>query len=92
MRTFWIAAATALALGTSGASLAGETFDKASSSISSDTIRKSLETMGYRVDRIKAEHDCYEVQAVNDSGFPIKATYDATSGLLMEAKLRRERR
>ena len=51
-------------------------------------ISKGLEDLGYRVDRIKAEHGCYEVRAVNDSGFPIKAVYAHATGELIRAGLR----
>ena len=36
----------------------------------------------------KAEHGAYKVRAVNDSGFPITATYEGTSGELIRAALR----
>ena len=51
-------------------------------------VSKSLESLGYRVDRIAAEHGCYEVRAVNDSGFPIKAVYAQATGELTRARLR----
>lgn len=51
-------------------------------------ISKGLEDLGYRVDQIKAEHGCYEVRAVNDSGFPIKAVYAPATGELVQARLR----
>lgn len=51
-------------------------------------VGKGLEDLGYRVDRIKAEHGCYEVRAVNDSGFPIKAVYAPATGELVQARLR----
>jgi hypothetical protein len=83
------AAATALIAGVAGAALAedGRHVAPASSGGVRDAIRATLESTGYRVARIKAEHGAYEVQAVNDSGFPIKATYH-TSGELIQARLR----
>jgi hypothetical protein len=51
-------------------------------------VRKGLEDLGYRVSRIKAEHGCYEVRAVNDSGFPIKTVYTQATGELIRAGLR----
>ena len=51
-------------------------------------VSKGLEDLGYRVSRIEAEHGCYEVRAVNDSGFPIKATYARATGELVQARLR----
>lgn len=51
-------------------------------------VSKGLEDLGYRVDRIKAEHGCYELRAVNDSGFPIQAAYAQATGELVQARLR----
>jgi hypothetical protein len=89
MRKILMITAVTLALG--GAAIAaGEGRDPSSPSpdrVSGETIRMGLEGMGYRVDRIEFEHGCYEVGAVNDSGFPIRATYDAT-GVLIKARLR----
>lgn len=91
MRKFLIGAVAALALGVTGASLASESLSvlpKAPEGVSSSTIRTSLESMGYRVDRIEAEHDCWEVRAVaKDNGMAIKAKYDLATGELIRAKL-----
>jgi hypothetical protein len=57
-------------------------------SVTASAVSKGLEDLGYRVDRIKAEHGCYEVRAVNDSGFPIKAVYTQATGELVQARLR----
>ena len=51
-------------------------------------IRSERESTGYQVQRVKAEHGAYKVRAVNDSGFPITATYEGTSGELIRAALR----
>ena len=51
-------------------------------------VSKGLEGLGYRVDRIEAEHGCYEVRAVNDSGLPIEAVYARATGELVQARLR----
>ena len=56
--------------------------------VAASEVSKGLEDLGYRVDRIKAEHGCYEVRAVNDSGFPIKAVYAQATGELVQARLR----
>ena len=40
------------------------------------------------MDRITAEHGCYEIRAVNDSGFPIKVVYARATGELVRAQLR----
>jgi hypothetical protein len=56
--------------------------------VAASEVSKRLEDLGYRVDRIKAEHGCYEVRAVNDSGFPIKAVYVQATGELVQARLR----
>jgi hypothetical protein len=79
MRTFLIATAAALAFAAAGAAIAGESRDVAPASlqsVSSDTIRTNLESMGYRVSRIVllAGHGRYEASAVNDSGLPIEVT------------------
>jgi hypothetical protein len=99
MRTLLTVAAAALALGAAGVALADNDRhrdrDRSVSAaaqnterFSTDAIRQRLEAVGYRVSRIEAEHDCYEVRATNDSGYPIKATYDRASGELIEARLR----
>lgn len=51
-------------------------------------IRSNLQDLGYQVGRIETEHGCYEVRAVNDSGYEIKATYHPATGDLVQAKLR----
>ncbi|SCZ06589.1 PepSY domain-containing protein [Microvirga guangxiensis] len=56
--------------------------------VAASEVSKELEAFGYRVDRLKAEHGCYEVRAVNDSGFPIKAVYTQATGELVQARLR----
>jgi hypothetical protein len=56
--------------------------------VAAGEVRKGLEDLGYRVDRIKDEHGCYEVIAVNDSGFAIKAHYSNATGELIQARLR----
>ncbi|WP_262268432.1 PepSY domain-containing protein [Microvirga yunnanensis] len=56
--------------------------------VAASEVSKGLEGLGYRVDRIKAEHGCYEVRAVNDSGFPIEAVYARATGELVQARLR----
>jgi hypothetical protein len=91
MRTFVIPTAAAVAFGAAGAAIASESRDAAaaaSNGVSSDTIRTNLESMGYRVSRIEAEHGRYEVRAVNDSGLPIEVIYDGRTGELVRAKLR----
>ena len=74
---FLIGAVAALALGATGASMTAEralgVFPKVSDRVSGETFRTRLESMVYRVDRREAEHDCWAVRAMNDSGFPIKA-------------------
>ena len=56
--------------------------------VAASEVSKGLEGLGYRVDRIKAEDGGYEVRAVNDSGFPIKAVYTQATGELVRARLR----
>mgnify|MGYP001767075387 CR=1 FL=1 len=90
MRASLIAVTAALALAATGASFAGDhrPFPQGAGWFPSETIRQDLQTMGYQVDRVKFEHDAYEIRAVNDSGVPIKATYDARTGEMTRAKLR----
>jgi hypothetical protein len=64
------------------------TTDGDSWSVAPTEIRKGLEAVGYHVDHVKDERGCYEVKAVNDSGFPIEAVYDQATGELLWAKLR----
>ena len=56
--------------------------------VAASEVSKGLEDLGYRVSRIEAEHGCYELRAVNDSGFPIKAVYIQATGELVTARLR----
>ena len=79
--------ATAVLVIGAGSALSGEGRHVAGNSGVSEIILKDLEGAGYRVDRIDAKHGVYEVRAVNDSGFPIKADYDA-AGELIRAALR----
>lgn len=90
MQKFLMGAVAIVALSAAGASVAGEAQHVVSKAdrVSGEAIRASLESMGYRVDRLEAEHDCWEVRAVNDSGLPIKAKYDRATGELIRAKLR----
>ena len=76
--------ATMLLLG-AGSALAGEARLASADTGVSEAIRAGLESTGYRVDRVEAEHGGFEVRAVNDSGFPIKATYDGRGELLRAA-------
>lgn len=86
-------ATLALALGAAAPAVAGKAQARCPAPhgdpiVASDTLRQSLTGFGYRVDRIKLEHGCYEVRAVNDSGYPIKAVYDPGTGELVRARLR----
>lgn len=83
-----VAALTLTAVGGAVGSEALGVYPKPSERVSGEVIRTKLESMGYRVDRLEAEHDCWEVRAVNDSGFPIKAKYDRATGELIQARLR----
>ena len=56
--------------------------------VAASEVGKGLEDLGYRVSRIEAEDGCYEVRAVNDSGFPIQAVYTQATGELVQARLR----
>ena len=53
-----------------------------------ETIRQTLEGLGYRVDRIRMDDGCYEARAVNDSGIPIEVRYHPVTGELVRARLR----
>lgn len=91
MRKFLIAGTAAVALG-AGAAVAGESppaGPAGSGPVSSDSIRKDLEGMGYRVVRVAAEHDTYKVRATDaETGGALKLTYDRATGELIKAKLR----
>lgn len=56
--------------------------------VAASEVSKGLENLGYHVSRIEAEHGCYEVRAVNESRFPIKAVYAQATGELVQARLR----
>ena len=87
MRKVLITAA-AILVGAGSAAAAGESRHVAAPWPVREMVRKGLESTGYQVQRIKAEHGAYKVRAVNDSGFPIKATYNGASGELIRAALR----
>jgi hypothetical protein len=92
MRTIIMASAL-LAAGLATPSLADDADSRCASSaddriVAASEVRKGLEELGYRVSRVKAEHGCYEVRAVNDSGFPITAVYTQATGELVAARLR----
>ena len=53
-----------------------------------DAIRKTLEDLGYRVDRVEMDDGCYDARAVNNSGVPIEARYHPVTGELVRARLR----
>lgn len=53
-----------------------------------EAIRKTLEDLGYRVDRVKLNDGCYEARAVNDSGIPIEVRYHPVTGELVRARLK----
>lgn len=85
-----IACSAAVAFAATGMALAGESqgLFAPGEGVSSVSIRMDLEGMGYQVGLIEAERNCFEATAVNDSGFPIKATYDAATGELLQVRLR----
>jgi hypothetical protein len=92
MRTSLIMTAAALTLGLGGLAMAGDTDARCARntdgrSVAASTAQRTLEDFGYRVDRVEAEHGCWEIRAVNDSGYPIEATYNA-AGELVQARLR----
>ena len=71
-----IMASALLAAGLATPSLADDSDSRCATSaddriVAASEVSKGLEELGYRVSRIKAEHGCYEVRAVNDSGFPL---------------------
>jgi hypothetical protein len=92
MRKFLIAGIAAFALGCAGAAVAAESpaaGPAGSGPASSDSIRKDLEGMGYRVVRVAAEHDTYKVRATDaETGQSLKLTYSGSTGELIKAKLR----
>ncbi|WP_406856127.1 PepSY domain-containing protein [Alsobacter sp. KACC 23698] len=63
--------------------LAGE-----SKSAAGDAIRQHLENLGYRVSHLEVEHGRLMLRAVNDTGLPIKLTYDPATREMLRAALR----
>lgn len=90
MRKFLIAGTAAFAFGAAGVAIAAERPGVPpvdSARVSSDAIRKDLESMGYRVVRIATEHGAYKTRAVDTgTGTVLKLTYNAATGELLEAK------
>lgn len=91
MRKFLITGAAALVLAVAGAATAAECSDVVPAGptpVSSDTVRKDLESMGYRVVRIATEPDTYKVRAIDgETGIALKLRYDAATGELIRAQL-----
>jgi hypothetical protein len=54
-------------------------------------LAKMLEDQGYRVEEIEIDGGGYEVKGVNESGKPIKAYYDRTTGELLWARLQKSK-
>lgn len=81
MRTILITALATVAA--SSMALADE-----SRSAAGEAIRQQLEGFGYRVSHIEAEHGRLKLRAVNDTGLPIKLTYDLATGEMLRAALR----
>ncbi|WP_158266656.1 PepSY domain-containing protein [Alsobacter soli] len=91
MRTILIAALATLAAGASTTTIAGErtvSGENFPASSARAEIRKSLEELGYRVSHVEDEHGRLELRAVNDTGLPIKLTYDPATGEMLRAALR----
>ena len=85
-------AAAALALGTALPAVAGDSEPRCPAAAagrlpSPDAIRAELESAGYRVDKVELDDGCYEFKVVNDSGYPVKATYEPGTGELLRAEL-----
>lgn len=92
MHTIRTGAAAILALALAAPAWAGSDRTCASVTggmpVSSTSVRSNLQDLGYRVGKIEVEHGCYEVRAVNESGYEIKAIYHPATGDLVRAKLR----
>jgi hypothetical protein len=90
MRKFLMAGTAALALGGTGMAIAAESSNvlrTGSGLVTSDSIRKDLEGMGYRVVRVGTEDGTYKVRATDtETGMPLKLTYDVATGELLKAK------
>jgi hypothetical protein len=61
---------------------AGET------ALPAQAIRSNLETLGYRVSRVKLDDGCLEARAMNDTGIPIEVRYHPVTGELVRASLK----
>ncbi|MBR0679481.1 PepSY domain-containing protein [Roseomonas eburnea] len=89
--------ATAAALPTTAPAMAGEGRNAGlyhcrvapgETRLPAEAIRRTLEELGYRVDRIRMDDGCYDARAVNDSRIPIEARYHPVTGELVRARLR----
>ncbi len=85
--------AAAVGLGLGGFVLADENDTRCATrsdreAVASSVITRHLEDLGYRIQRTEMEHGCYEIRAVNDSRYPIEATYSPDTGELVSARLR----
>jgi ABC-type proline/glycine betaine transport system substrate-binding protein len=93
MRKLMTLTAVAATLGFGGFALASENEVRCGTSsdrgaVASSVITKSLEDLGYRIQRMETDHGCYEIRALNDSGYPIEVTYAPSTGELVSAQLR----
>ncbi|PSC02479.1 hypothetical protein SLNSH_23865 [Alsobacter soli] len=81
MRTILIAACATVAA--ASMTMAGE-----SKSAAGEAIRQQLEGLGYRVSHVEAEQGRLKLRAVNDTGLPIRLTYDPATGEMLRAAIR----
>lgn len=59
----------------------------AAQTVSADAIQAELEDAGYRIDEIELEDGCYKFEVMNESGYPVKAVYQPSTGELLRAEL-----
>ena len=89
MRTILIATLAVLATGAAGVAHAEESRRLSGpDAAASATICRSLENLGYWVSRVEAEHGRLELRAVNETGLPVKLSYDPATGEMLRAALR----
>ena len=88
MRTILIATLAVLAAGAAGVAKADGLRSSGANTVASASIRNGLESLGYRVSHAEIEHGRLQLRAVNDTGLPVKLTYDPATGEMLRAALR----
>lgn len=93
MQTLTTIAAAVLSIGIAAPAFADSSRPPCSAApkeqwLPSSAVARNLEDLGYRVERVKVKHGCFELTAVEETNQPIEVSYHPVSGVLVRAKLK----